>query len=230
MTTTLSAVSECIYLIRDNETGLHKIGMTTNWPRRSRELQVGGATTAIRTWACPDAMKWERVLHSQFKHKRLPQSEWFRVTEDEVLPKVQWLMQRVDYGSRQFRGVIGQWKQAQAGHFYRRRRSQSGHWYTQTAGREQVLSQARASVESVVNESANRALYVSRSEPGYWPTKEDPTQLVWAEKDPTLGLEKLMGFLILGGIATAFAGLLMLNGNLIFIGVIAVLFGIKASK
>lgn len=230
LTPTIPTGSECVYLICDNETGLHKIGMTKNWARRSRELQVGSTTTAVRTWDCPDAMKWEKVLHFQFKHKRLPQSEWFRVSENEVLPKMQWLLQRVTYGRNQYNLIIGQWKQAKEGHFYRRRRSQGGHWYTETAGREQVLSQAKTSLEAVVNDSALKAQRIARNESGYWPTKEDPAQLEWAKKDPTLAREKLFYLLFLAGLVGGFAGLLLFNVALVIGGVLAVVIGLRAAK
>ena len=70
---------ELVYLIRDDASGLHKIGITTNWDRRSRELGVGLVP-------CDNSKYWEKVLHRYFKDRRLPQSEWFRVTEEEALP------------------------------------------------------------------------------------------------------------------------------------------------
>tara|TARA_E500000178_G_C16650847_1_gene586329 strand:+ start:379 stop:624 length:246 start_codon:yes stop_codon:yes gene_type:complete len=48
----------------------------------------------VKDWLtkrCSDARKWEKVLHSMFKHKRLPQSEWFDIAEEEALPKINWL-------------------------------------------------------------------------------------------------------------------------------------------
>lgn len=53
---------ECVYLIRDNETGLHKIGMSNNWDRRAKQLQVGKTTTKVQVVNCKNAEKWERVL------------------------------------------------------------------------------------------------------------------------------------------------------------------------
>lgn len=224
------APSECVYLIRDNETGLHKIGMTANWSRRSRELQVGHSTTAVRLFPCSDAMKWEKVLHSQFKHKRIPQSEWFRVTEDEVLPKMQWLMQRVETGRSRMRYVVGQWKQASAGHYYRRRKSQSGHWYTQTSTYQQVWAEAEASLAAVVQDSAKAAENLARREPGFWPSKESPSQLEWAERDPSLATEKLLGFIGLAGLAAVLVGLATANWPL-FLGAIAIMvFSVKAGS
>ena len=225
MTATATTSTECVYLIRDNETGLHKIGMTANWARRSRELQVGSTTTAVRLVACPDALKWEKVLHAQFKHKRIPQSEWFRVTEEEVMPKMQWLLQQVELGQTRARYVIGQWQQAKAGHYYRRRKSQNGHWYTQTSTQQQVWTEAQASLELVISSSSNQAQRLARKEPGYWPSKSDPTQLEWAEKAPSQAMDDFLALVIIAGGIVAIAGTLTANVALVLIGVAAVVLG-----
>ena len=62
---------ECVYLIRDKQSGLHKIGMTKNWERRSKELKVGSITAKVRIVPCRNSEKWEKVLHAMFKQKRL---------------------------------------------------------------------------------------------------------------------------------------------------------------
>ena len=200
---------ELVYLIRDNESGLHKIGITGNWARRSKELKVGRGSTAVRLVPCVEAKKWERVLHAQFRHKRLPQSEWFRVTEEEALPKMEWLAQEL--GKAKVGFYVGSWKQAKDGHYYRRRKSSSGHWYTESKSADQI-KQAREVYLAERAVTAERvALRQSRQEPGYWPVP-DTTEVVWAEKDPALAAEQdrrnllltiLLGLLLIFATANA---------------------------
>ena len=205
--TALTTPKECVYLIRDNESGLHKIGMTTDWARRSKELQVGGSTTAVRTVPCSDALKWEKVLHAQFRHKRLPQSEWFRITEDEALPKVQWLVQQLASAREQSRFVVGRWKQAQAGHYYRRRKSSSGHWYTETKTWAQIEEDRQRYLLGRAVAAERQAASQARREPGYWPASGGNDAVQWQAKDPSLVAERRSGLIMLGGVLAVLVGL-----------------------
>lgn len=197
---------ECVYLIRDNETGLHKIGITGNWARRSRELQVGRGSTAVQLVPCAEAKKWERVLHAQFRHKRLPQSEWFRITEEEALPKMQWLAQQLASAREQSRFVVGRWQQAQAGHYYRRRKSSSGHWYTETKTWAEIEKSRQEYLARRAAEAERSAQQQARREPGYWPVA-GTTDVAWQEKDPALVGERRSGLIMLGGILAVLLGL-----------------------
>jgi Meiotically up-regulated gene 113 len=216
--------NECVYVIRDDATGLHKIGMTANWARRSKELQVGKTTTAVRLVRCPDAMKWERVLHAQFKHKRIPQSEWFRVTEEEVMPKVLWLLKRVAGGQASARMIVGQWRQAQAGHYYRRRRSSYGNWYTQTKSTVELQQEAAREIDRAASRAVDDARWESRAEAGFWPATDGSEGLQWADQDPTLNRDKfligLQAFLFLAWPVVGLAGLMTSNGLVVFCGVL----------
>ena len=171
---------ECVYLIRDNESGLHKIGMSKNWERRASQLKVGTITTKVRIVPCRNSEKWEKVLHSMFNHKRLPQSEWFRITAEEAIPKMEWLASQTNQ-----RMVIGNWHQAEAGHYYRRRKSRYDNWYTETKSAAQHRSDLNAQLEQTINYTEQEKRRAARVEPGYWPTKEDKNKVEWAEKDPT---------------------------------------------
>lgn len=82
----------------------------------------------------------------------------------------------------------------------------------------------------MVNDSAIKAQRNARNEPGYWPTREDPAQLEWAEKDPSLAREELLKLLFLAGLVGVFAGLLLSNGALVIGGVLAVVIGVRAVK
>ncbi len=176
----------CVYLIRDNETGLHKIGMTSDWERRSRQLKVGVCTTQVRVVPCRDPEKWERVLHAMFKHKRIPQSEWFRITAEEALPKMSWLAEQTSQKPTIVRQmVVGRWKQAQDGHYYRRRKSRYGNWYTEQLSTSQVRQLIEEQLELVITSAELEKARESRVEPGFWPSKVDRSKVEWAEKDPT---------------------------------------------
>ncbi len=184
----------CVYLICHNETGLHKIGMTSNWERRSRELKVGTDTTKVRVVDCKNAEKWERVLHGMFKHKRIPQSEWFTISAEDAIPKMQWLANTTNQ-----KMIIGLWKQSQAGHYYRRRRSSAGNWYTEQKTAFELQQEEFKELEIFIEKSKSKKLQEARKEPGYWPTKKNPAELEWAEKDPTYNpnLGCLISFIII---------------------------------
>ena len=73
-----------VYLIRHpNSNGLHKIGRT-NKPE-NRMNQLGGEDLEIIALVlCTDANEVERELHRQYREQRLPQSEWFNLSDEEV--------------------------------------------------------------------------------------------------------------------------------------------------
>ena len=68
-----------IYLIRNGD--LHKIGTTKNLQRRMKELKPD---KIIRTLERTDYREIEKELHRKYKDVRLPQSEYFRLTESQL--------------------------------------------------------------------------------------------------------------------------------------------------
>ena len=74
----------CIYLIRHNSTGLHKIGVTSNIDRRFYQLGVNKVAKAIMYEEVYNADKLEKDLHNEYKRYRLPQSEWFDLSDYDV--------------------------------------------------------------------------------------------------------------------------------------------------
>lgn len=68
-----------VYLVRNKD--LHKIGRTENLERRMKQLQPDEIVEVLETDRSRDL---EYELHQLFKAKRLPQTEYFRLTEDEV--------------------------------------------------------------------------------------------------------------------------------------------------
>ena len=68
-----------VYLIRNGD--LHKIGRTDNLERRLQQLQPDAVVQVLETDRSRDL---EHELHQQFKGKRLPQTEYFRLDDAEV--------------------------------------------------------------------------------------------------------------------------------------------------
>jgi hypothetical protein len=74
-----------LYLLRSIEhPDLYKIGVTNNPTQRFHQLKVGKRTKVLNVGDVGDADKLERLLHKQYDNKRLPQSEWFKLTEEDV--------------------------------------------------------------------------------------------------------------------------------------------------
>lgn len=72
-------VAGYVYLIRNRD--LHKIGITTDLVRRMRELKPD---EVIATAELDDHAALERELHRRYKDQRLPQSEYFRLSDAQV--------------------------------------------------------------------------------------------------------------------------------------------------
>jgi hypothetical protein len=73
-----------VYVIRCLQTGIHKIGITGDWARRSRELEVGTKTAAVRVARVNDGPQLEKWLHRRYKAVRLPQTEYFQLSADQL--------------------------------------------------------------------------------------------------------------------------------------------------
>ena len=68
-----------VYLIRNGD--LHKIGRTDNLERRLKQLQ---SCTVVQTLETDRSRDLEYELHNRYKSKRLPQTEYFRLTDPDV--------------------------------------------------------------------------------------------------------------------------------------------------
>ena len=68
-----------VYVIQDKETGLYKIGRTTNLERRLKELGVGKTARLINSKKVEDAAATEKKAHKRYKSSRLPQTEYFKL-------------------------------------------------------------------------------------------------------------------------------------------------------
>ena len=63
-----------VYFIRNDD--IYKIGVTDNLLRRMKELKPDEILNSVR---CGNYQKIEKKLHVHFKHKRIPQTEYFRL-------------------------------------------------------------------------------------------------------------------------------------------------------
>ena len=68
-----------IYLIRNKD--LCKIGITENLKRRMDQLKPDEILNVVR---CSNYQSLERELHSQYKNVRIPQTEYFRLSELQI--------------------------------------------------------------------------------------------------------------------------------------------------
>ena len=74
----------CIYVIKSRQGDLYKVGVTSNWRRRSRELEVGKKTDKIGLFPTPDNYEIEAEIHRIYDYRRLPQSEWFALEKKDL--------------------------------------------------------------------------------------------------------------------------------------------------
>jgi hypothetical protein len=68
-----------LYLIREKSCGWHKIGITSDWSKRCKQLAVGTKTEMVLLVRVHNANQLEKRLHKRYHAVRLPQSEWFNL-------------------------------------------------------------------------------------------------------------------------------------------------------
>lgn len=68
-----------LYVIKDEQTSLTKIGITNNWRSRLRTLKVGKRTECKIVIQVSDNREWEKRLHKKYDHWRLVGTEWFNL-------------------------------------------------------------------------------------------------------------------------------------------------------
>lgn len=74
-----------VYLLRDSNTGLVKIGRTTDINKRLSSLQTGHPShlQLLHTIDCADYILEEAFLHSILRYFRT-RGEWFRLSDDII--------------------------------------------------------------------------------------------------------------------------------------------------
>ena len=68
-----------VYLIQNND--IYKIGITENLLRRFRQLKPTEILDVVR---CTNYKTLEQELHIKFKNVRIPQTEYFRLTQEQI--------------------------------------------------------------------------------------------------------------------------------------------------
>ena len=82
----INDIAGWVYVIKDMDSGLYKIGKTDNWERRFKQLKVDGQTIQVIQ------LRWVEDRHSIEKYHldlhaayRLPQSEWFKLNHPPIV-------------------------------------------------------------------------------------------------------------------------------------------------
>ena len=75
-----------VYVIRDMDSGLYKIGETSNWRRRFKELKVDDVKIVViqLKWVS-NRFEIEKYHHDLHRDYRLPQSEWFKLSKSPMI-------------------------------------------------------------------------------------------------------------------------------------------------
>ena len=78
-----------LYLLKNNILGGYKIGITTAPKSRFKALAVGTKATLIGYWQLDAYRELEKQLHKEYADTRVPQSEWFSLTDQDVRDVIQ---------------------------------------------------------------------------------------------------------------------------------------------
>ena len=78
-----------LYLLRNNILGGYKIGITTNPTARFKALHVGTKATLLGYWRTDAYRELEKHLHKEYAATRVPQSEWFDLTDQQIRNVIQ---------------------------------------------------------------------------------------------------------------------------------------------
>ena len=73
-----------LYLLRNTVLGGYKIGITTAPDSRFKALSVGDKSEIVGYWQHHGYRELERYFHKFYKEERVPQSEWFNLTDADV--------------------------------------------------------------------------------------------------------------------------------------------------
>lgn len=78
-----------VYLLKNNILGGYKIGITTSPKSRFKALSVGSKATLIGYWQLDAYRELEKHLHKEYSDSRVPQSEWFDLSDQDVRDVIQ---------------------------------------------------------------------------------------------------------------------------------------------
>ena len=80
-----------VYIIENLLGEGYKIGITDNIHRRFKQLEIGDKASCIGYWSSLNYKNLEKFLHTQFNPENVPQSEWFILSDDQLIWAVEWL-------------------------------------------------------------------------------------------------------------------------------------------
>ena len=74
-----------VYCLRSNLIPGYKIGITQNLEARFKQLKVGDKSTLIACWPHDGYREIEKHVHKLYCECRIPQSEYFSFTDDQIV-------------------------------------------------------------------------------------------------------------------------------------------------
>jgi len=80
-----------LYVIQNLLGEGYKIGITDNIHRRFKQLEIGTKAACIGYWSSDNYKNVEKFLHTQFNPQNVPQSEWFMLSDDQLVWSIDWL-------------------------------------------------------------------------------------------------------------------------------------------
>ena len=86
-----SQVMGFVYLIRNGD--LHKIGITEDLARRMKQLSPDEIVNTVK---CLNFKSLEQQMHSLFSSKRIPQTEYFRLDQEDIVIAQQIMASRAE--------------------------------------------------------------------------------------------------------------------------------------
>ena len=95
-----------VYILHNNLGEGYKIGITANIHQRFKALEVGTKATCIGYWSSENYKNLEAFLHNLYTPARVPQSEWFMLSPQQLAFSIDWLNENstpidVDWTGRQ---------------------------------------------------------------------------------------------------------------------------------
>ena len=89
-----------VYFIRHNS-GSHKIGITLNWKRRSRDLKVGTECKVVCVKQVENPGRLEKILLRKYASHNLPGTEWLNNLKFEQVNEIKDLISDESKGYKQ---------------------------------------------------------------------------------------------------------------------------------
>lgn len=82
---------EYVYIIKSTLLGGYKIGITNNIDRRMKQLEVPKKAIKLAVFSCNHSRVLEKTIHKNYDEFRIPQSEWFDLTDTALSSVIEYL-------------------------------------------------------------------------------------------------------------------------------------------